>query len=174
VNRTEIPVRDLNANICKLVGDGLLLTCGDFDAKSYNTMTIGWGSMGVIWGKPFFQALVRPTRYTYEFMERHDSFTVTAFSPKHKDALALLGSKSGRDLDKIKAAGLTPVKSARVKSPGFEEAELVIECRKIYFSDLQPKNFLADYIAGMYKNDYHRQYFGEILAVYGDAKYKRG
>ena len=79
----------------------LLLTGGDFARGKFNAMTISWGSLGIIWGRPFVQVVVRPTRYTHEFMERFDTFTVTAFPERHRRALNLLGSKSGRDGDKI-------------------------------------------------------------------------
>ena len=144
---------------------------GDFVAKDYNTMTISWGSLGTMWNRPFVQVVVRPTRYTYTFMERYPTFTLSAFPDDCHDALRLLGSKSGREGDKIAESGLTPQASARVGAPGFAEAELVLECRKIYFDDYEPTHFLADYIQKNYKNDFHRVYFGEILAIQGTAAY---
>jgi hypothetical protein len=109
----------------------MLLTSGDFDAGKFNSMTISWGSMGVMWGRPFAQVVVRPVRYTYQFMETYDTFTLTAFPRQYHKALSLLGTASGRDGDKIAQSGLTPVASSCVAAPGFAEAELVIECRKI-------------------------------------------
>jgi len=144
----------------------LLLASGDFAEGKFNTMTVGWGSLGTMWGKPFAQVVVRPTRYTFEFMEQYPSFTLCAFPAAYHDALQLLGSKSGRDGDKIAESGLTPSASTQVAAPCFEEAELVIECRKIYWDDIDPANFLDPAIDWNYPaRDYHRIYFGEIAAV---------
>jgi flavin reductase (DIM6/NTAB) family NADH-FMN oxidoreductase RutF len=150
----------------------LLLTAGDFGSGRFNTMTVGWGSMGVMWGKPFVQVVVRPVRYTYVFMEEHDTFTLTAFAKEHDPALMLLGTKSGRDGDKIAEAGLTPMASTRVAAPGFEEAELILECRKLYAQDMDPACFVDPALDESYPDkDYHRIYFGEILAVHGEDRY---
>lgn len=173
INRIDIPWGEFNANAFALVNSGMILTAGDFPDGKYNGMTISWGSLGIIWGRPFFHTVVRPTRYTYEILEKCDSFTVAAFPAGFKEALALMGSKSGRDMDKITAAGLTPTASSVVKAPGYEQAELIIECKKVYFGDLQPDNFLAGHIAPMYKNDYHRQYFGEVVGIQGMEKYRK-
>lgn len=144
-----------------------LLACGDFAGGDFNAMTVSWGSMGVMWGKPFIQVVVRPTRYTYEFIEKYNTFTLSKFSADHHKALALLGSKSGRDGDKITEAGLTPCVSSQVASPSFEEAELTFECSKIYVDDLNPGGFKVPDIAKNYNNDYHRIYYGEIISVVG-------
>jgi len=169
--RTDIPIDQCVLNELRLFDNGLLLTAGDFSTHDYNTMTISWGSLGTMWNRPFVQVVVRPTRYTYSFMERYPTFTLTAFSPQYKKALDLLGSRSGRDGDKIKASGLTPVASEHVAAPNFAEGELVLECQKIYFDDYDPTHFLADYIQKNYKNDFHRVYFGEILAIQGTQAY---
>lgn len=150
----------------------LLLTAGDFAAGDYNTMTVAWGSLGCMWNKPFAQVVVRPTRYTHSFMEHFDTFTLTAFPAKYKEALLLLGSKSGRDGDKIREAGLTPAASVRVPAPAFAEAELILECRKIYWQDMTPAQFLDPEIHAQYpQKDYHRIYFGEILLIRGSVAF---
>ncbi len=152
----------------------LLLTSGDFTQGKYNTMTVGWGSYGVMWGKPFAMVVVRPTRYTFEFMETFETFTLCAFPPDCRKALKLLGNRSGRDGDKIAASSLTPVPACQVAAPAFEQAELVVECRKTYWDDLEPAHFLLPSIERSYPNkDYHRVYFGEILGVYGTDAYRR-
>jgi len=149
-----------------------LLTSGDFASGEFNTMTVGWGGIGVMWGRPFVHVVVRPHRYTYSFMERFDTFTLSAFPLKYKDALQLLGSTSGRDGDKIARSGLTPVPSIKVAAPAFQEAELVFECAKVYWDDLEPSQFLEDWIERRYpKKDYHRVYYGEVLAVSGVETY---
>lgn len=150
----------------------LLLTAGEFPEGRYNTMTVGWGSLGRMWGRPYAQVVVRPSRYTYGFMERYDSFTLCTFSEDYRRALNLLGTKSGRDGDKITEAGLTPIPSTRVAAPGFAEAELILECRKMYWDDMNPAHFLDPGIEANYpRKDYHRIYYGEILAIYGTNAY---
>jgi flavin reductase (DIM6/NTAB) family NADH-FMN oxidoreductase RutF len=144
----------------------MVLTSGDFAAERLNAMAIGWGSLGMMWGKPFVQVVVRPDRYTFEFMEQYDSFTVSTFSDDFGAAVEILGTQSGRDGDKIAVAGLTPVASSVVAAPCFAEAELVVECRKIYWQDMDPSHFLDPEINAIYpEKDYHRIYFGEILAI---------
>ncbi len=150
----------------------LLLTCGDFAARDFNCMTISWGSLGTMWGVPFAQVVVRPQRYTFQFMEKYSTFTVCAFPERYRPALALLGSKSGREGDKLAEAGLTPAPATVVAAPGYAEAELVIECQKIYWSDFDPAHFVDRAIDPHYPaGDYHRSYFGQIAAVTGDAEY---
>ncbi len=152
--------------------DWLLLSSGDYQEQQYNAMTISWGSLGVMWGRPFIQVVVRPQRYTYQFMERFSTFTVCAFPKEYHQALSLLGTKSGRDGDKIAAAGLTLTESTCVAAPSYAEADLVIECRKMYWQNMDPSHFLDPAIARIYQEkDYHRIYYGEILAVQGTSRY---
>jgi flavin reductase (DIM6/NTAB) family NADH-FMN oxidoreductase RutF len=151
----------------------LLLTSGDLPKYHFNAMTIGWGSFGYIWRRPFVQVVVRPVRYTFEFMEKYDTFTLCAFPPQYHEALQLLGSKSGRDLDKIAASGLTPLASTKITAPGYEQASLILECRKIYWADLNSDHFLDPGIELNYpQKDYHRSYFGEILAIFGTESFE--
>ena len=150
----------------------LLLTSGDFDKGDFNTMTVAWGGFGSMWGKPFAHIVVRPSRYTYEFLERYNDFTLTAFPKEYRRALNLLGTKSGRDGDKIAESGLTPIASKKVASPGFAEAELIVECKTIYKQDMGPDNFVDPSIERMYGGyDYHRIYYGEILYIQGVSTY---
>ncbi len=176
MQRNPIPVSDFIHRSYHLWEiQTLLLTSGDFAQGKYNTMTVGWGSFGVMWAKPFALVVVRPTRYTYEFMEAYDTFTLTAFPSAHRAALKLLGTRSGRDGDKIADAGLTPTAAQQVAAPAFEEAELVVECRKSYWDDMDPSHFLLPTIERQYpQKDYHRIYFGEILGVYGTEAYRAG
>jgi flavin reductase (DIM6/NTAB) family NADH-FMN oxidoreductase RutF len=168
MKRELIALNDFNIRIFHLWDvRSLLLTSGDYARKHFNAMTIGWGSIGYIWQRPFIQVVVRPVRYTYEFMERYDTFTVCAFPKQFDAALQLLGTRSGRDGDKIAESGLTPVSSEKVAAPSYLEANLVLECRKVYWDDLEPGHFLDLSIGKNYpRQDYHRIYFGEILAIY--------
>lgn len=159
----QIEPQQLTDNVFKLVGqDWLLITAGSLNR--YNTMTASWGGLGVLWGKNVAFCVVRPTRHTYEFMETNDTFSFSFFTEEYRDALEICGSVSGRDTDKAASAGITPVE----ETPGivhFAEARLVLECRKLYYQDLNPEHFLDESLDGMYKaKDYHRMYVGEILS----------
>lgn len=147
----------------------LLLTAGD--GATFNPMTVAWGACGVMWGKPFVTVVVRPTRHTFLFMERYPDFTLCAFPDAMKDRLLYCGTHSGRDVDKVAACGLTPVALPPCGAPGYAEASLVLACRKVYTDDLDPKRFLDPSIAHHYDGDYHRIYFGEVLAVEGTSEY---
>jgi len=152
----------------------LILTAGDFAAGQYNAMTVGWGSFGTMWDRPIAMTVVRPQRYTYQFIEKYDTFTLCAFPPEYRPAIDLIGSKSGRNSDKIAEAGLTPVAASAVAAPVYAEAELVVECRKIFRTVYEASQFIDPTIDRNYlKGDYHRVYFGEILAVAGIASYAR-
>ena len=172
--RELIPAGQLRATALHLWSEQwLLLTCGDFASGDFNTMTVGWGSLGTMWAKPFAQIVVRPGRYTHEFLERFDHFTLSAFPEPYRKALTLLGTKSGRDGDKISATGLTPIASTEIASPGFAEAELILECRQIYRQIMDPAGFLDPAIDKNYPiKDYHTIYYGEILAALGESAYR--
>ncbi|MBN1258006.1 MAG: flavin reductase [Planctomycetes bacterium] len=173
MERREIPVDEFNLNIFKSWSKNwFLLTVGENKPGKFNTMTVGWGSLGVMWNKPFAQVVVRPSRYTFELIQASDTFTLSAFSEKYENTLTFCGSHSGRDLDKVKEAKLTPKASQTVAAPGFDEAELIIECRKIYTSFFDSKDFLSEEIEPCYNgSDYHHVYFGEILKIKGTDKY---
>lgn len=166
---------ELKIEANQLWEDGLLLTAGNYVAGRYNTMTVGWGGFGMMWSVPIVMVVVRPTRYTFKFMETYDTFTLCAFSERYADALKLLGTRSGRDGDKIAASGLTPVAMDGITAPAFAEAELIVSCRKLYWADFEPAHFCDPSIVHHYpKKDYHRQYIGEILSIQGDKQYCTG
>ncbi len=169
MHRREIPPSDLLVPTTRAWSErALLLACGDFSSGDFNVMTVGWGSFGVMWEKPFALVFVRPTRYTFQLMEKYPTFTLSAFPEDRRDILDYCGSHSGRDGDKVKACGLTPQKGLAVEAPAFSEAELVVECRTIYKDDLDPARFIDRAIDTHYaKKDYHRVYFGRIVAVSG-------
>ncbi len=149
-----------------------VLTAGDME--KFNSMTVAWGSVGGMWEMPFVQVVVRPGRYTFGFMNESETFTLCSFPAKYRKDLALLGSQSGRDGDKITLTRLTAVKSAVVAAPCFKEADLVFECRKIYWQDLDERNFLSEKIAAQYPQmDYHRVFFGEILRIRGSKEFRK-
>jgi len=170
---TSIPIEKLVFHPTSIWSDHwFLLSGGDFQSGQFNSMTVAWGSLGYLWQMPFAQVFVRPSRYTFQFMDRYDTFTLCAFPEAYKKALNHLGSKSGRDGNKIAQAGLVPIAATTVAAPAFAEAELVIECRKIYWQDLDPQHFLDARIGRNYpQEDIHRVYFGEILATSGLESY---
>jgi len=142
-----------------------LLTAGTF--KDCNMMTVSWGSIGCIWDKPMVQILVRPHRHTYKYTEKSDSFTLCGFPEKFRGALNTLGTISGRNGWKLAKTNLTLRPSVRVSAPSYNEASLVLECRKMYFQDMDPAGFLDRTIQKNYpRNDYHRIYFGEIVGAF--------
>jgi len=172
--RGSIPFLKFNVNPFHLFDkQWFLLTCGDFSKGRFNSMTISWGSLGIMWDKPFVQVVVRPTRYTFEFMNQYDNFTLCGFGEKSRSALNLLGTKSGRDGNKIKASGLTSIASKNIAAPAYAEADLILECKKMYWQDYDHSHFLLPQIEHKYPSkDYHRVFFGEIVAIFGIDKFK--
>jgi flavin reductase (DIM6/NTAB) family NADH-FMN oxidoreductase RutF len=172
MTRKTIDPSRLNMRVIHAFSDAwMLLTAGD--KKSFNTMTISWGAIGEIWSKPVAIIVVRPSRHTYKFIEQSNEFTLCALPAKYKKQMTLLGSKSGREIDKVKASGLNPIPSQVVKTPSFDEAELIIECRKLYFDDIVPAHFLHPDLESNYGGkDYHRLYVGEIVHVEAGPGYQ--
>ena len=164
----KLDPKKLKVNPFTLMEDEwFLLTAGK--KGDYNTMTCGWGTLGTLWSKPVAFVFVRPTRHTYKFANKYEDFTLSFFGKKCRPALKICGTKSGRDGDKVKEAGLTPVATPK-GNVYFKEARMVLECRKIYFDDLDPKKFLAPGIEKNYpKKDYHRMYVGEIGSIFTTA-----
>ncbi len=158
----SVDINSIQMNPFDYVGKKwMLITAGNGDG--FNTMTASWGTLGVLWNKPVSQCFIRPSRYTYEFIEKENCYTLCFFDEKNREALAYCGANSGRDIDKVKETGLTPV----VHPSGavyFEEAELVLVCRKLYHEDIDPENFKSADIEKNYpQKDYHRMYTGEII-----------
>ena len=160
----NIDPKQIRDNPFSLIGDKwMLITAGD--AERCNTMTASWGGVGVLWQVPVATCYVRPQRYTKQFLDEQEYFTLTFFGEEYRDALKLCGTKSGRDVDKVKECGFT-VKTAQGGAPYFEEAELVIVCRKRYAQDFDPAAIPADVKEKQYPNqDYHTMYIGEIVEV---------
>ena len=131
----------------------------------FNTMTASWGSLGIIWGVPAATVVVRPTRHTFAFMEKADSFTLSFFPETCRTALNYCGTHSGRDVDKCKETGLIPVWDG--EDVWFDAADMVLRCRKLYAQDMDPACFAdPSQDSKFYPNkDYHRMYIGEITAA---------
>ncbi len=162
----SVKPEELQENVFRLIGtDWMLVTAGP--PEDHNTMTASWGGMGVLWNRNVCWCVIRPQRYTFGYMERSTVFTLSFFDEQYRGALELCGSRSGRDIDKARAAGLTPAPGELAGTTRFAEARLVIECRKIYYQDLAPSQFLDASIHQNYPNrDYHRMYLGEIAGCY--------
>lgn len=159
-----VTVYDIPDNVFKLIADDwMLITAGTPD--SFNTMTASWGGLGELWHRKIAICYIRPTRYTFHFMDKLPYFTLSFFEETHRSVLKLCGTKSGRDIDKMRGIGLTP----RVSERGavyYEEARLVLECSTVYTHDLDPHSFLDPTIENEYpRKDYHRMYIGHILTV---------
>lgn len=173
--RDNIAIDDFNTNIFKLLNqEWMLLSGGDYCKQQYNFMTISWGFMGTMWFKPVVMVGLRPQRYTLEFIEQFDTFTLSAFAEKHKAALAFCGAHSGRDCDKAAVCNLTTEAATKVDAPSFKEAELVIECKKLYHDELKAKNFNDKLILSECypKRDLHVMFVGEVITISGIEKYR--
>lgn len=161
----EAAVESLQFNPFTKIGkEWMLITAGD--EKKHNTMTASWGGVGIMWGKQVVTAYIRPQRYTKEFVDAEGLFTLSFYSEKYRNALNICGSKSGRDCDKEKEAGLTPMYVDGTTA--FEEADMVFVCRKLYRQEMAPEYFTQD--DGLdetwYPNkDYHVMYMAEIVKV---------
>lgn len=157
----KVDPKSLNLNVFSAIGDQwMLITAGT--KEKCNTMTASWGGLGVLWGAPMAVAYVRPQRYTREFLDRNEYFTLSFFSEDYRKQLALCGAQSGRDVDKVKACGFT-VAEGRGGAPYFEEAELVLVCRKRMVQQMDPAAMPGDVKEKWYDGDYHYIYWGEIV-----------
>ena len=167
----ERDVREFSGTPFERIGKGwMLITAGDVanDRGNWNTMTASWGGFGVLWAKNVAMMVVRPSRYTFGFVERAELFSLSFFDESYRSALNICGEKSGRDIDKASAAGLTPVFFQGSPINGalsFKEARETIICKKLYAHDLDPTLFLAPESIEKHYNggNYHCMYIGEIL-----------
>ena len=162
---TKINIAEQTFNPFELISkQWMLISAGS--ANSWNTMTASWGGVGVIWGKPSATCYIRHSRYTKEFVDNNEYFTLTFLQDGHRDALNLLGSKSGRDMDKMHDSGLTPIFVDG--QPTFAEAELVLVCRNRCCTEIPPEDILQQETLDKWygDKDYHAMYIGEIVAAY--------
>lgn len=161
----KIDFNKFKENPFSLIGDEwMLITAGK--QEKFNTMTASWGGVGVMWGEPSATIYIRPQRFTKEFVDREDYFTLSFFDKKYKNALNYCGSHSGRDVDKVKEIDLTPVFYDNAIS--FKEAKLVMVCKKEYSQDMLKDCFLNEQIINKwYKDlDFHTMYIGKIVDIY--------
>ena len=147
----QISPKDIEGNIIKMVGDGwMLITAGN--KEKFNSMTASWGGMGVF-NTPVTFILVHSKRYTYEFLEREDYYTLSFYDEKYRPVLKnIFGTKSGRDTDKVKESGFTPLFMAH--GIAYTEAKMIIVCKKRFAANTQPQG------------DCHKLYMGDIVSVW--------
>ena len=167
--KKHIDVFDYAGIICKATGKGVLLTTKSGD--EVNTMTIGWGTIGIEWSKPVFVAYVRESRHTRKLLDETGEFTVNIpLEAVDRNILAVCGTKSGRDLNKIEALNLTLEEPDQISVPGIKELPLTIEC-KVLFRNVQDESRLPEpirtrFYTGGNDADYHIAYYAEIVSAY--------
>ena len=171
---SEINVDDLKLNPMKMIGEEWwLITAGNED-QGYNGMTASWGHLGALWerpggkphkGLPTISVYVRPSRYTKEFLDREELFTLSVFDRDYRKALGYMGSHSGREEEKAVKAGLIPVFADGTTY--FKEAGMVFICKKLYHSPLWEEGFVdKSLVTRNYpEGDFHEIYIGEIIKV---------
>lgn len=174
--KKEIQVFEYADVILKNVARGVLLTTAA--GGRVNTMTISWGTLGIEWGKPIFTVFVRESRFTKGLLDRSGEFTINVpYGNVDPRILSFCGSKSGRDVDKLAALGLTPVPSEHVAAPGLRELPLTLECRVVYrqaqdgaaITAENRKKYYPQEVGGEFpgaNRDYHTAYYGEIVGAY--------
>lgn len=162
----KIDITELKFNPFTKIGKEWTLITGG-NTEKFNTMTASWGQLGVLWNKNVFTCYIRPNRYTYEFIEQGECFTASFLGEEYRKVLAFCGSHSGRDCDKVAETGLVPTEIDGCV--GFEQADMILVCHKLYSYDMQENGFLTDdgIPAQSYGSDpYHRAYISEITGVY--------
>ncbi|SKA85485.1 NADH-FMN oxidoreductase RutF, flavin reductase (DIM6/NTAB) family [Clostridium sp. USBA 49] len=160
----EIDLTQLKINPFTEIGkEWMLISAGD--KQKYNMMTASWGGFGVMWNKNVSTIVIRPQRYTLEFVENKDYYALNFFDQKYKSALSYCGAHSGRDVNKEKETGLTPIFDAQ--APYFSEAKLVLICHKLFKQKLDPNGFIDKNIDKHWypEKDYHECFVGEIIKV---------
>lgn len=164
MNFKEIKPEELQFNPFKKIGkEWMLITAGE--KEKFNTMTASWGGVGVIWGKNVVTAYIRPQRYTKEFVDELDTFTISFYDEEYRSALNICGSISGRDTQKAEKAGLTPCFTDGTVA--FEEANMIIVCKKLYHDTMPAENFDDKENDKKWypEKDYHTMYIAEIVKI---------
>ncbi len=161
----QFNVNDTSFKVFNLIGKNwMLITAGTL--KKHNTMTASWGGFGVMWHNPTATIYVRPQRFTKKFLDEEDLFTLSFFEEKYKNALSFCGTNSGADVNKDEKTGLSP--KIFSESVAYEEANIVLVCKKLYCAQINPKNILENEILSTFytEKDYHFIYMGQILHAY--------
>lgn len=159
-----VKTEELTENFFDAIGNKwMLVTAGD--SSGFNTMTASWGGVGVLWGKSVAFTFIRDSRYTMEFLDDEMYFTLSFFGDSMRKELAFCGANSGRDVDKVKATGLVPLFDQN--APYFEQAELVLVCKKLFKQQMTPGSFIDKSLLATYysTNDLHEMFVGEIVSA---------
>lgn len=162
----KIKAEEVTDNYIRLIGkEWMLVTAGH--QQHFNMMTASWGGTGFLWNKPVVFVFIRPQRYTYGLMEENEYFTLSFLGDAYREALQICGTLSGRDVDKAEKSGLTFCATGNGQM-AFEEARLVLECRKLYTDMIRPEAFLEEKLIGQWypQADFHRMYVAEIVNVW--------
>lgn len=161
----EIKITELKENPFDLIGKQWLLVTAGKEDGSCNTMTASWGGLGVMWGKDVAFIVIRPQRYTKEFIDSSSTLSLSILPKGHKEEYGYLGRVSGRDEDKIKKTGLTVLRDG--ETPYFEEAKLVLICEKLFAQPYAPESFLDQEIVEKWypDKDFHTMYICEIKKI---------
>lgn len=161
----EVEFTQVKENVVDLLKNRwALVTAGD--SESYNTMTVSWGAIGELWGKDMATIYIRPQRYTEEFLNANDCFTLSFYPEEMKTQIhSVCGSKSGRDVNKAEECGITPCFDEN--APYFSEAEIVLVCRKSAKAKFDSDSFIDESIMERWypENDLHFIYYGAIEKV---------
>ena len=162
----KIELKELSFNPFDKIGkEWMLITAGT--PENFNTMTASWGQLGVLWNKKVLTCYIRTNRYTYDYLEKGEYFTASFFGEEYRSVLSFCGTNSGRDCDKVKETGLTP--AVTVSGVAFEEADLVLVCRKVYTYDMDESGFVSgEGLPEQFysKDPYHKAYISEIVEAY--------
>lgn len=161
----QISPDKIPGNIIKMLNDDwMLITAGN--KEQFNMMTASWGGLGMLYGKPIAMCFINPTRYTYQLMEKNDTYTFTFYTEAYREALKYCGSNSGKNTDKVKGSGLTPITTPE-GSQAFGEAWLIIECRKLVSQSITPEAISNEKVKEEWiGKQLHKMYIGEIINVW--------
>ena len=159
----EIAPEELMLNPFTKIGKEWMLITAGADTEHCNTMTASWGAMGVMWGKNVIETVIRHSRYTLEFVEKSEFFTVSFYPESQREALKFCGTHSGRDCDKADESGLTPYFVDGTTA--FEQAEMIFVCRRIFSQDMALENLSEDNYRWYPDKDIHKAFIGEIVKV---------
>ncbi len=164
-NFIEIKPKELNNSPFKMIGSDWMLVTAEKDSN-VNTMTASWGGLGVMWNKDVSFIVIRPTRYTKEFIDNSDRFSLAFFNNSFKKQLTYLGTVSGRSEDKVSKSGLTT--EYFNSTPYFREADTVIICKKLYSQKFGSEFFIENSLDEVnYPNkDYHTLYISEVENIF--------
>ncbi|NLG28615.1 MAG: flavin reductase family protein [Chloroflexi bacterium] len=172
MKRISVPFdHRLTKTLALLQDPGLLLAAAKRSGEA-NAMAIGWATVGIIWGKPIFVAMVRPSRYTYEFIEDSKAFTVNVPSSDQRKWVEVCGTNSGRDMDKFGELHIAVSPALTVNSITLDACPMVYECRVLHYNDIVPTQLDAETDSSAYQgSNYHRLYYGEILGAFASEDY---